>query len=47
MTFTWPALTLGTLVAVVVLIAVCLLLVMRMIGVSEALLIAAVCAWKL
>ncbi len=46
-TFTWPALTIGTVIATVVLIATCLLLLMRMIDVPAALLIAAVCAMKL
>lgn len=47
MTFTWPGLTLGTIVSAVCLIAVVLLAIMRLIEVPEALLIAAVCALKL
>lgn len=47
MTLTWPPLTIGMIVAVVVLIATCLLLLMRMIDVPAALLIAGICAWKL
>jgi hypothetical protein len=47
MTFTWPGLTIGTIVAAVVLIAVLILAFMRLIDVPEALLVAAVCALKL
>lgn len=47
MTFTWPGLTVGTVVSVFVLVAVIILTVLRLIDVPAALLIAAVCALKL
>lgn len=47
MTLTWPPLTIGTIVAAVVLIASCILFGVGQLELAPLLLVAAVCAFKL